>query len=104
VVKAKVSNGIDRLMLIMFFIVAIPITFGSVEFQTRVLYNIPVQIPALLVLFYGTAKIKAKTTLPYQLLIIAIILAMATYSLRAMANLYLELPPGYVLSDQFLLP
>jgi hypothetical protein len=103
-VKAKVSNGIDRLMLIMFFIMAIPITFGSVEFQTRVLYNIPIQIPALLVLFYGTARIEAKTTLLYQLLVIAIILAMATYSLRAMANLYLELPPGYVLSNQFLLP
>jgi hypothetical protein len=104
-VRADLSRGIDRLLLVMFFIMAVPITFGSIEFQTRVLYNIPLHIPVLLLLFYGATKFKDRMmTSRYVLLMIAISLAMATYALRAMVNLYLELPDGYVLEDQFLLP
>jgi hypothetical protein len=103
-VRANLSKGIDRLLLSMFFILAVPIVFGSIEFQTRVLYNIPLQIPALLILMYSATTYKHSITSRHLLLIIAISLALATYTLRAMANLYLELPPGYVLEDQFLLP
>ena len=97
--KADLSKGLERLLISMFFISALPIAVGSVEFQTRVLYNIPFQIPALLAL-YGT-KFRSRTSL---ILLIAIVLSFATYAVSAMANLYLQLPEGYVLENQFLLP
>lgn len=99
-VRADLTKGLERLMLSMMFILAIPITVGSVEFQTRVLYNIPFHIPALLALFL--LNFKDKTSRP--LLMLAILLVFATYALRAMANLQLELPEGFVLNRQFLLP
>jgi hypothetical protein len=100
IVKSDMSKSFDRLMLSMFFILAVPIAVGSVEFQTRVLYNIPFQIPALMAI-YG-ASFKDRTT--RSLLIIAVVLSFASYALRAFAGLYLELPQGYVLDKQFLLP
>jgi len=100
-VKADLSKGFDRLLLSMFFISAIPIMFGSIEFQTRVLYNIPFQIPALLALYaYGGVK----SGLFRSLLIVAVVATLATYTLHSMANLYLELPDGFVMDKQFLLP
>ena len=100
-VKADLSKGFDRLLLSMFFISAIPIMFGSIEFQTRVLYNIPFQIPALLALYaYGGVK----SGLFRSLLIAAVIATLATYTLHSMANLYLDLPDGFVMDKQFLLP
>jgi len=99
IVKADLSRGLERILISMFFISALPIAVGSVEFQTRVLYNIPFQIPALLAL-YG-AKFRSRTSL---ILLIAIVLSFATYAVSAMANLYLQLPEGYVLENQFLLP
>jgi hypothetical protein len=101
-VRADLSKGLDRLLLSMFFILAVPITFGSIEFQTRVLYNIPFHIPALLAI-YGIGLGKEMNA-SRALLILAIALTFATFALRAMANLYLELPEGYVLDEQFLLP
>jgi hypothetical protein len=77
----------------MFFILAVPLAFGSVVFQTRVLYNIPFHIPALMAI-YG---IGFKDRGSRSLLIIAVALSLATYALRAFANLYLELPEGYVI-------
>jgi hypothetical protein len=38
-----------------------------------------------------------------KLLVVGIIFVMATYALRAMANLPLELPPGHQLETEFLL-
>lgn len=103
-VKSDLSKGVDRLLLSMFFILAVPITFGSIEFQTRVMYNIPLHIPALLILYYGANKFKdGRTNFSHLLPIITIVLTLVTYAFRAMTNLYLELPEGYVLEDQFLL-
>ena len=99
IIKADLSKGLERLLISMFFISALPIAVGSVEFQTRVLYNIPFQIPALLAL-YG-AKFRSRTS---HILLIAIVLSFATYAVSAVANLYLQLPEGYVLENQFLLP
>jgi len=101
-VRADLSKGLDRLLLSMFFILAMPITFGSIEFQTRVLYNIPFHIPALLAI-YSTGFGKGMNA-SRALLILAIGLTFATYAVRAMANLYLDLPEGYLLEEQFLLP
>jgi len=98
--RSNQSEGLGRVMLSMFFIMAFPIMFGSVEFQTRVLYNIPFHIPALLVL-YGT-RIDSKIL--RSLLIVAVIVTSATYALHAMANLYLVLPEGFGLDAPILLP
>jgi hypothetical protein len=100
VVRADLSKGLDRLLLSMLFLLAIPITFGSIEFQTRVLYNMPFHIPALLAL--NSISIKDR---PFRLLlIIAIVATLATYALRSIANLYLQVPEGFVLDRQFLIP
>ena len=94
-------KGLDRSILSMSFILALPIALGSTEFQTRVLYNMPFQIPAILALY----AITSETRYSYRyLLIVAVLFVLATYALRAMANLYLDLPEGFVLEDQFLLP
>jgi len=103
IMQADLSRSFDRMFLSMFFILALPIAFGSIEFQTRLLYNIPFQIPALLAL-YSLNGIRSSYTTSRWLLIIAISLSLASYALRAMTNLYLELPEGYVLDRQFLLP
>jgi hypothetical protein len=98
-VRADISKGLHRLMLSMVFILAIPITFGSIEFQTRVLYNIPFHIPALLGILILNFKDKTN-----RIFLITTCLVFATYAVRAMANLQLDLPDGYILDRQFLLP
>jgi hypothetical protein len=99
--KSDLRKGLDRSVLSMSFILALPIALGSIEFQTRVLYNMPFQIPAILALY----AIASETKGSYRyLLIVTVLLVLATYAIRAMANLYLDLPDGFVLDDQFLLP
>lgn len=100
IARSDQSEGLGRVMLSMFFIMAFPIMFGSVEFQTRVLYNIPFHIPALLVL-YGT---KVDSKILRSLLLLAIIVSSATYAMHAMANLYMVLPDGFGIDGQILLP
>jgi len=101
-VKASdLRKGLDRSVLSMSFIMALPIAIGSIEFQTRVLYNMPFQIPAILALYAITSKSKGAYR---YLLIVAVLLVLGTYALRAMSNLYLDLPDGFVIEDQFLLP
>ena len=100
IIRSDLTAGLNRLMFAMICMTVVPFVFGNAEFQTRVLYNIPYHIPALLALF--GAKIQDKT-LRYAL-ILSIALFLATYAIRAMANLYLVLPDGYVLERQFLLP
>jgi hypothetical protein len=82
------------------FILAIPIAIGSIEFQTRVLFNLPFHVAGLLAL-YG---LKWKDSNSQHMVIIAILLSSATFALRAMANLDLELPEGIGIDEEFLLP
>lgn len=100
--RVDLTRGLDRAMIAMLFLIAFPLLIGTVEFQTRVIYNTPVQIPAVLALYSFAGH--GRHDLARTLLILAVILVMATYGIRAMANLYLELPPGAVLDRQFLLP
>src|SRR5439155_24657716 len=83
IVKGNLTDGLDRLIFSLFFVLAIPVTFGSIEFQTRVLYNMPFHLLPLLVL-YGT-----KTESYRRLIIIAVALTLAVYGLHSMADLYL---------------
>ncbi len=99
--KFEMTKGLDRVLIAMFFIITLPLLLGTVEFQTRVLHNTPVQIPAILAVY----SLGGQSRYPMSriLLIIAIIAVMATFAFRAMANLYLELPEGFELSRRFLL-
>ncbi|HKU50627.1 MAG TPA: hypothetical protein VJP79_11795 [Nitrososphaera sp.] len=100
IVRADMTAGLNRLMFSMICMTVIPFVFGNAEFQTRVLYNIPYHIPAVLMLLGSRIQDRNMRFA----LIIAIVLFLATYAVRAMANLYLVLPEGYTLDRQFLLP
>jgi hypothetical protein len=104
IVRAK-SSGLSILMLSMIFMLSVPVAIGSVEFQTRVLYNTPIHLAAVMALMWTGGKLgrtSGDKTLQ-KLLIVGIIFVMATYALRAMANLPLVLPDGYQLERDFLL-
>ena len=104
IVRSK-SSGLSILMLSMIFMLSVPFAIGSVEFQTRVLYNTPIHIAAVMALMWTGSKLGRQNEDKYlqKLLIVGMIFVMATYALRAMANLPLELPDGYQLERDFLL-
>jgi hypothetical protein len=104
IVRSK-SSGLSILMLSMIFMLSVPVAIGSVEFQTRVLYNTPIHIVAVMALMWTGGKLGRQNEDRYlqKLLIVSMIFVMATYALRAMANLPLELPDGYQLERDFLL-
>jgi hypothetical protein len=93
-------------MLSAIFILAAPVAIGSIEFQTRVLYNIPTHLIAALSLILVIDRLgRERTNTALSILLVAALaLVMATYALRALANMPLELPPGYELERDFLLP
>jgi hypothetical protein len=101
VIKADFSKSLDRAIMCMFFLMSIPILIGSVEFQTRILYNTPMYVAAVLALSRHSGAANRNL---HSLLVIGIVLTLATYTLRAMANLYLVLPENYTLDAPFLLP
>lgn len=102
--KSKL-NGLNILMLSMIFILAVPISIGNAEFETRVLYNTPIHIVAALSFMWKGKQVGRRTenNMLRNLLIVCILLVMATYAMRAMANLPLELPYGFELDRQFLM-
>jgi hypothetical protein len=102
VARANFAHGFDRVIMAMLFLLAPPVLFGTVEFQTRVLFNTVIQIPALLAIYFVSDQ--SKNSLLRTLLVVAVVSVMATYGFRAMANLYLELPEGVTLDNEFLLP
>jgi hypothetical protein len=85
---------------------SIPVAIGSVEFQTRVLYNTPIHIAAVMALMWtgGVLGRQSEDKNLQKLLIVGVIFVMATFALRAMTSLPLELPEGYELERDFLLP
>ena len=104
IVRSK-SSGLSILMLSMIFMLSVPVAIGSVEFQTRVLYNTPIHIAAVMALMWTGGRLGRTSddkTLQ-KLLIVGVIFVMATFALRAMANLPLVLPEGYELERDFLL-
>ncbi len=103
--KSRSTATLDRLILSMLFIMAIPLLFGSVEFQTRIIYNMPMQIPAALALLnYKHDNALNLCTTERRLVIVAALVILANYAMSAMANLYLVLPDGYGTSTPILLP
>jgi hypothetical protein len=100
-IKGNFSRGIDRALLCMLFLMSMPILIGSVEFQTRILYNTPIFIAAALAMYYLPSGMDGRNR---WLFVIAVCSVFATYSLRAMANMYLVLPEGVGIDRPFLLP
>jgi hypothetical protein len=100
-VRSKYSRTFDRVLLAMLFVIAIPALFGGVEFQTRVIHNTPLHLMALLALpaLGSGGRLDATSAL----VLAAVVLGMATYDLRAMANLYLVVPEGYEIGKPVLI-
>jgi hypothetical protein len=93
------SSSIDRVILSMFFVLAIPILFGSMTVQARLLYNTPFFIPAALVLF-GASRARLIALLSITL----VTLVLANYAADAMSNLNLVVPDNAILDNPFLVP
>lgn len=88
VLKAKYSNSFDRIILSYIFVGAIPIIFGDFVMQTRIFYNMPIHIPAALLLYeLGTSK-KVHPILSYGLISV-ILIHLFNYAMRALSNFYL---------------
>ncbi len=91
VLKARYENGFDRVLLASMFVGALPILFGNFAMQTRIFYNIPIQIPAALMLYNATNNFRAHPMLS-SLLSFTIIAHFLNYGLRSLANMYLIFP------------
>lgn len=84
------QNDSDRFYLSMLFVSLLPILFGDFVVQSRMLYNIPFQIPASVMMY----KLYQSPKTPFgKPLLVAIILMQFNYALRAMANMYYVAPP-----------
>ena len=87
--KANYTNDSDRFFLSMLFVSLLPILFGDFVVQSRMLYNIPLQIPASVMMY----KLYNNPKTPFgKPLLVAIILMQFNYALRAMANMYFVSP------------
>jgi hypothetical protein len=87
--KANYTNDSDRFFLSMLFVSLLPILFGNFVVQSRMLYNIPLQIPASVMMY----KLYHSPKTPFgKPLLVAIILMQFNYALRAMANMYFVSP------------
>ncbi len=91
VLKAKYENSFDRILLASMFVGALPVIFGNFTMQTRIFYNMPIQIPAALMLYNAINNYKVHPMLG-SVLSFTIIVHFFNYALRSLANLYLILP------------
>ncbi|MGI0013760.1 MAG: hypothetical protein ACREBU_10010, partial [Nitrososphaera sp.] len=96
--KGSYLRGFDRVLFSAIFILSIPILFGTSVIQARLLYVVPLFVPAFLTLI-SSREIGNRVFL-YAL--IAVMLSVAVYALRAAANLYLVVPGGIELEEPFL--
>ncbi|MGI0012865.1 MAG: hypothetical protein ACREBU_05385, partial [Nitrososphaera sp.] len=99
VLKVDYLRGFDRLILSIIFILAIPILFGTTVIQARLLYVVPLFIPAFLALL----KTRQNRDRVYLYSIVAVMLCVAVYALRATANLYLVVPENVEFDQPFLI-
>jgi hypothetical protein len=96
-------SSFNRILLATLAIISIPAIFGSVEFQARVIFNAPLHLMAFLGLFPVAPQRSSDKNWLGRLAVIAVLLSLAIYCLRAMANLNLVLPVDYELEKPFLL-
>ena len=87
--KADYTKISDKFLLSMLFVALIPILLGDFVVQSRLMYIIPIQIPASIIMYkiYKNPKISFGKPLFFALLLIQF-----NYALRAMANMNFVLP------------
>ena len=87
--KANYENISDKLILSMLFVGLLPVLFGDFLLQSRILYIIPLQIPASIIMYkiYKSPKISFGKPLFFALLLMQF-----NYALRSMANMNFQLP------------
>ena len=96
-------SSFNRILLATLAIISIPALFGSVEFQARIIFNAPLHLMAFLGIFHIASQRSNDKNWLGRLAVIAVLLSLAIYCLRAMANLNLVLPADYELEKPFLL-
>jgi len=87
--KADYSKISDKFLLSMLFVALVPVLFGDFLVQSRLVYIIPIQIPASILMWkiYKNPKISFGKPLFF-----AILLMQFNYALRSMANMNFVLP------------
>ena len=87
--KADYSKISDKFLLSMLFVALVPVLFGDFLVQSRLVYIIPLQIPASILMWkiYKNPKISFGKPLFFALLLMQF-----NYALRSMANMNFELP------------
>lgn len=88
-VKADYHNNSDRFLVSSLFVALIPILFGDFTLQARMIYNIPIQIPASIMMYKIYTNSSTSLGKP---LFIALLLTQLNYALRSMANMHLIIP------------
>jgi hypothetical protein len=96
--KGSYTRGFERIIFSMLFVLTVPLLFGNTVIQARLLYMVPLFIPAI----FAACNMHREKGLASKIAIVALLFSLATYSLRAMANLYLVLPDGYEIDYPFL--
>lgn len=91
VFKARYDNTFDRILLSAIFVGSLPIIFGDHVMQTRIFYNMPIHIPAAIMLYSVVNNFRTHPILG-SVFFIAVIAHFLTYALRSMANLYIVFP------------
>jgi len=87
--KADYTNISDKFFLSMLFVALIPVLFSDFIAQSRLVYIIPIQIPASIIMYriYKNTKISFGKPLFF-----AILLMQFNYAFRSMANMNFQLP------------
>jgi hypothetical protein len=75
-------NTLTLFISVILILSIVPVFFGNIIFQTRILYNVPFQLPAAVTLYY-ILRIKSAGKIAF----ISIILCLVTISLRTVSNL-----------------
>jgi len=81
-------------------LLAIPLLFGTNVIQARILYVIPLFVPAVLA-FYNPNQ---KNNTIFSFSAIALGTSVLVYTLLAMTNLYFVVPENFELEKPFLIP
>ncbi len=91
VLRARYENSFDRILLASMFVGALPIIFGNYIMQTRIFYNMPIHIPAAMMLYSTITNYRLHPMLS-SVLSFTILVHFINYALRSLSNLYLILP------------
>jgi hypothetical protein len=84
---SEMKNPLTIFLMIFLSTGIIPLFFGNTEIQTRILYNVPLEIPAAVALIHFIRKQPSKI-----MLLPAVCIWLVAVSINVVSNLYLRLP------------